>query len=70
MLSGDAFDTAEVEKDVSCVAVLRHAEDDSLKGKRRQRTNNHTVSLFVDCRNILVIFDGNKGRGFIDKQQG
>lgn len=55
MLSGDAFDTVEVEKDISRVAVLRHAEDDSLKGKRRQRTNNHAVSLFVDCRNIPVI---------------
>ena len=27
MLSGDAFDTAEIEKALSCVAVLRHAED-------------------------------------------
>ena len=71
MLSEDAFDTAEIEKALSCVAVLRHAEDNLLKGKRRQRANSHTVSLFVDCRNILVIsIDGSKGRGFIDKQQG
>ena len=47
--------TAEIEKALSCVAVLRHAEDNLLKGKRRQRANSHTVSLFVDCRNILVI---------------
>lgn len=55
MLSEDAFDTAEIEKALSRVAVLRHAEDNLLKGKRRQRANSHTVSLFVDCRNILVI---------------
>lgn len=55
MLSGDAFDTAEVEKALSCAAALRHAEDDLQKGKMRQRANSHTVSLFVDCRNILVI---------------
>ena len=54
MLSGDAFDTAEIEKPYP-VAVLRHAEDNLLKGKRRQRANSHTVSLSVDCRNILVI---------------
>ena len=63
MLSGDAFDTAEIEKaligtyeiNTDNVSLLRHAEDNLLKGKRRQRANSHTVSLSVDCRNILVI---------------
>ena len=35
MLSGDAFDTAEVEKALSCAAALRHAEDNLQKGKNR-----------------------------------
>lgn len=71
MLSEDAFDTAEIEKALSCVAVLRHAEDNLLKGKRRQRADSHTVScLLIAGTYLSYLFDGSKGRGFIDKQQG
>ena len=55
MLAEDDFDTGEIEKALSCVVVLRHADVNLLKGMRMQRANSLTVSLLVDCRNILVI---------------
>ena len=55
MLSGDAFDTAEIEKALSCVAVLRHAEDNLLKGKRRQRAMKNRRKQGKIFRSLLAV---------------